>query len=393
VGLLPAALQSMMRPDPLVVLKRALAWMIGVAALTLIMASGAASRLDNTFYDLHMRHWSYRTSDAVVIVAIDAKSLSKLGNWPWPRAVHAHLLDRLTDAGVRGIGIDLTMAEPDITHPENDRALAQAIRRNGHVAMPVFAEAAELGGTLEEMLPTPKLAREATSFGHVDAAKDDDGVIRGAYVKAGLGRPYWPALGLAVYDMDRKTQVSLPSSLHNPEPEVESPYQWMRDDYVLLHFAGPAGSFDQVSYVDLLEGHVPVALLKGRWVLIGATASGLGDLLETPASGGDERMPGVEYQANLLESIKNAGTLVPLNFTSQFLIGAALLVLPLLLYGLPGFRHVWPVAAVSLLAFFALSIALLRSAGLWWPPVGCAMVVAIGLAAVSTLHKLKKRAD
>ncbi|MDQ0008248.1 CHASE2 domain-containing sensor protein [Luteibacter jiangsuensis] len=380
-----------MRTDPLVVLGRVLTWMIGVASLTLIMASGAATRLDNTFYDLHMRHWSYRTSDAVVIVAVDAKSLSRLGNWPWPRAVHARLLDRLTDAGVRGVGIDITMAEPDINHPENDRAFAQAIRRNGHVAMPVFAEAAELGGTLEEMLPTQEIASEASAFGHVDAAKDDDGVIRGAYLKAGLGRPYWPALALAVYGMDRKTQKPVLPSLHRPDTDMESPYQWMRDDYVLLHFAGPAGSFDQVSYVDLLEGHVSPALLNGRWVFVGATASGLGDLLDTSASGGEERMPGVEYQANLLESIENASTLTPLNFTNQLVIGATLLTLPLLLYGLPGFRQMWTIALVALLACFGTSIALLRMEGWWWPPLACVMVMTAGLGGFSALRKLKDR--
>ncbi|SFS00894.1 sensor domain CHASE2-containing protein [Dyella sp. OK004] len=378
----------MMHLDPLRILGRALAWMIGVALLTLVLASGMAARLDNAFYDLHMRYWPYQTSDAVTIVAIDPKSLSKLGNWPWPRTVHAQLLDRLTAADVRGVGVDITMADPDVNHPENDHTLAQAIRRNGHVIMPVFAEATELGGTLEEMLPTPEIASAAAGFGHVDAAKDDDGVIRGAYLKAGLGHPQWSALALAVYEIGQKTMEPALPSLHRPDPGAESPYEWMRDDYVMLHFAGPVGSFEQVSYIDVLEGQVPAARLKGRWVLIGATAAGLGDLLDTSASGGGERMPGVEYQANLLESIKNASILTPLNFTSQFLLGAALLVLPMLLYGLPGLRRVWPVALISLCVSFAMSIGLLRWTGWWWPPVDSVMVIVVGAVVVSGLQRI-----
>lgn len=378
----------MKRPDPIALLARVLSWMIGVAALTLILASGLAMRLDNAFYDLHMRSWTYRPGNAVAIVAIDPKSLSSLGNWPWPRAVHAQLLDRLSEAGVRAVGMDVTMAEPDLRHPENDQALAAAMRRNAHVVMPVFPEAAELGGTLEEMLPTPVIASAAATFGHVDAAKDDDGVVRGAYLKAGLGSAYWSALAVAVHDLGSgQTSALEPASLHRSAAEQGSPYQWIRDDYVMLHFAGPAGSFDQVSYVDVLEGHVPATLLKNRWVLIGATAAGLGDLLDTSASGGSERMPGVEYQANLLESVSNGTTLAPLNLTGQLAIGAAVLALPFLLYGLPGLRRTWPVALLALTVCFATSIGLLRGAGLWWPPIGCVAVIGAGAGA----HVLVKR--
>ncbi|WNL44733.1 CHASE2 domain-containing protein [Dyella sp. BiH032] len=372
-------------------LGRVLGWMIGVAVLTLVLASGVAMRLDNAFYDTHMRHWDYRPGDAVVIVAIDPKSLAAVGNWPWPRAVHARLLDRLTEAGVRAVGMDITMAEPDLRHPENDEALADAMRRNGRVVMPVFPEAAELGGTLEEMLPTPELAGAAAAFGHVDAAKDDDGVVRGAYLKAGLGSPYWSALAVAVRDLgQRSAGEHEPLSLRRSVQEGASPYQWLRDDYVMLHFAGPAGSFDQVSYVDVLEGRTPASLLKNRWVLIGATAAGLGDLLDTSASGGNERMPGVEYQANLLESVQDKNTLVPLNFSGQLMIGAAVLALPFLLYGWPGLRSAKVVALVTAMACLLLSVTLLREAGWWWPPTACLAVILAGTVLMSLIEGVRR---
>ena len=66
----------------------------------------------------------------------------------------------------------------------------------------------------------------------------------------------------------------------------------MRDNYVLLRYAGPTGTFGTLSYIDVLNGRVPANLLKDRWVLVGATAKGLGDILQTP----DSPMPGVEYQ-------------------------------------------------------------------------------------------------
>lgn len=51
--------------------------------------------------------------EETVIVAIDEKSLSELGRWPWRRTVMADLIDRLDAYGVRAIGFDVVFAEPD----------------------------------------------------------------------------------------------------------------------------------------------------------------------------------------------------------------------------------------------------------------------------------------
>src|ERR1700754_1336891 len=105
--------------------------MVAVGLLTLLLASGVTTRWDDALYDFHMRHWQYTPSDDVVIVAIDPKSLDALGSWPWPRSIHARLMERLTDPGVSAIGMNVTIAETDTSHPENDRLLAQAIRKHG----------------------------------------------------------------------------------------------------------------------------------------------------------------------------------------------------------------------------------------------------------------------
>jgi adenylate cyclase len=48
-----------------------------------------------------------------VIVAIDEKSLSELGRWPWPRTVMARLLEQLKAYGARVVGLDVIFSEPD----------------------------------------------------------------------------------------------------------------------------------------------------------------------------------------------------------------------------------------------------------------------------------------
>lgn len=53
------------------------------------------------------------TGGEIVIAAVDEKSLSELGRWPWPRSTHAELVDRLKEYGAKAVGFDIVFAEPD----------------------------------------------------------------------------------------------------------------------------------------------------------------------------------------------------------------------------------------------------------------------------------------
>src|SRR5690606_14721612 len=76
--------------------------------------------------------------DDILIVAIDEPSLAALGRWPWRRTVHAALLNRLGQAGVRGVGLDVILSEPDTEHPQDDALLAEAMRGNVPVVLPLI---------------------------------------------------------------------------------------------------------------------------------------------------------------------------------------------------------------------------------------------------------------
>lgn len=365
-------------------LVRGMLWMAGVGLLMLLIVSGVTVPLDNALYDLNARFWRYTPDDQIVIIAIDSKSLDEIGRFPWPRSVHAQLIDRLTADGVRGIGMDVAMPTPS-NDPANDEQIAAAIRRNGKVVLPVFAEAVTLGGPLQEALPVSGIAQSVAAIGQVDVAKDNDERVRGAYLKAGLGSPYWPSLALALLQVGHAAPATLPG-LHDPVRNDASPYVWMRDDYVLLRYAGPNGTFGRLSYVDVLDNRVPVRLLKNRWVLIGATAEGLGDILQTPQS----PMPGVEYQANVMESLERGMLATPLDFLHQFGLAAAMLAVPLLLYGLPRIGRNWPLLLTSIALVLAASIILLRGYYLWWPPASCLAVIGAEFVAWQLLMRHRR---
>ena len=367
-------------------LVRSMMWMAATGLLVLLLLSGVTTPVDNAIYDLHAHVWRYTPDNDVVIVAIDAKSLDAVGRFPWPRSVYAQMIDRLTADGVRGIGMDVTMSTPESDHPHNDQLLADAMHRNGKVVMPVFAEAVALGGALQEALPVPPIAQNVAALGQVDVAKDSDEIVRGAYLKAGLGSAYWPSLALALQQLDHTAPAALPG-LRDPLDNDASPYLWMRDNYVLLRYAGRNGTFGRLSFTDVLDGNVPTSLLKERWVLIGATAEGLGDILQTP----DSPMPGVEYQANVLESLHHGLLVTPLNFLAQLMVASAVLVIPLLLYGLPGLRRNWQLLLLSVLVALTLCIVLLRVFYLWWPPTACLSIIGIAFLAWSVFVREPSR--
>lgn len=245
---------------------RLLAALAATLVATALLATGWTWRLDTWIYDLLLNQWRRDPGTSTVIVAVDDKSIEELGRWPWPRRVHAALLDRLTEVGVRGVAMDLVLADPDTHDPEGDGMLARAIARNRRVVMPVLPEASRPGGTLIEVLPLPAITDAAAGLGHTDVAVDRDGVSRGVYLEAGLGSPHWPTLALALLQLDRSRTREAAGGLRNGHAEEDSPYVWVRDHFVRIPFAGPAGTFGRISFVDALRNDAALELLRDRWV-------------------------------------------------------------------------------------------------------------------------------
>ena len=78
--------------------------------------------------DLQFRLRGYREPHPdVVVVAVDEKSVQALGRWPWPRQVIANAIDRLREAGVASVGLDMTFTD-EVTD-ERAQAYAEAVAK------------------------------------------------------------------------------------------------------------------------------------------------------------------------------------------------------------------------------------------------------------------------
>ena len=111
---------------------------------------------------------------------------STLGRWPWRRAIHAALLDRLQ--GARAVGLDVIFAEPDTINPNDDAILADSLRRNGRAVLPVVLDRLDHPGSMS--LPIRRWPRPRRA-GFINARIDADGVVRESVLRVHYDGDWW----------------------------------------------------------------------------------------------------------------------------------------------------------------------------------------------------------
>ena len=287
-------------------LTRRLPWLLlawGLVALVSVLTLWRPlPRLDRILQDRAHLQMPDAPSDAIVIVAIDERSLQALGRWPWRRSLHAELLRRIDAQAPRCVGVNMLLSEPDLLHPQDDVALASAIASSGCIVLPT---ARQLRDPLPpaELLPLPQFESGASAIGHVHLSTDDDGVARRVYMREGFEGRLWPHFTLA---LEQAAQARAAGTAGVPRAQLQArPLDtsrgngpWLREDHEVLLFNGNPTAYKTVSYIDVLRGLVPADQFRQRYVLIGATAAGLGDQISTP----NGLIAGVQIFANLLQA-------------------------------------------------------------------------------------------
>ena len=77
-------------------------WFLGVTVALvvclLLWGTDLIKSLERKAYDLGVRASTRTPSERVAVIAIDETSIANIGRWPWPRDVHAQLVDKLAAA-------------------------------------------------------------------------------------------------------------------------------------------------------------------------------------------------------------------------------------------------------------------------------------------------------
>lgn len=342
--------------------QRRLEWsFLAVALLGLVAwlsTSSSLDRVNHLVQDAGLRLISRPAHPDIVIVAIDDRSIAAIGRWPWRRALHAELISRVSAQDPRAIGVDVLFSEEELDYPEDDVLLADAMARSGRVVLPMLQRSHGSASHMAD-LPLPALAQAAARLGHVHVAPDTDGVVRSLYLQEGPAQAPRPHFSVAMQCVAEPSGAFCrPAS---PLPAAQPAGPWERTDRALIPYAGPPGHFTTYSYIDVLRGRVPADAFRHKYVLVGAAASGLGDMFATPVSEQSRLMPGVEVVAHVLDGRLSGVRIQPaapaLN-TLFNLIPVAGALLVLLLAG--------PFVALLSSAALAIATLLLSVALPWW---------------------------
>lgn len=347
-----------------------------VATLAVILHQGDwLWRWDRVFYDNQLRFWSRPAPEDIVIVAIDEQSLRELGGWPWDRLVHARLIEILHQAGAKTIGFDVIFSEPSTM--QADLALATAIKQHQRTILPVVIEQIRRGGQFIETLPISTFANAAAALGHAHVDIDRDGIVRSVFLKEGLGSAYWNHLSIEILKQSGTELDLYVTGQHSPFTQPGSPLKWRRNFEILIPYSGPPNHFKRISYSQVLNENFAANAFKDKLVLVGATASGLGDVLPTPMSANNEPMPGVEIHANIIDALRSGWTIQPLAKHWALLLTAILVLLPAFIFTYFSPRLNLIVTLLLISATVAIDFLLLHLLHIWFPPAATLLCLAI----------------
>jgi adenylate cyclase len=346
-----------------------------VSAVTIWFATTSPARLlDGRILDLATTTAPAGAAPEVVIVAIDEPSFADLGlQWPWPRSVHARLIESLRAAGARTIGVDLVFAEP--SRPEEDAALAAVLG-------PDVVLAAD-----ETLIDTPEAAQlvrtePLTLFTDAGAAS---GLANMPIAPDGSVRemPPWP-------DSFAVRVLAAAGREAGPAP-----------DGATIALAGPARTYRTVSYYQALEASalLPPDIVRDRIVLVGLSLqtaptvdAGGADAFSTAWTTRTGRLTsGVELHANVIGNLL-AGTFVrpvPAWLTALVTVAAALAAGALVLHDTRPRTVVW--GALGLAGLAAATMAALVFARAWSPPATPAFAFLAVLSVQGVLDYARER--
>lgn len=295
----------------------------------------------------------------LVLVKIDDPSIQQIGRFPWSRQQYTELLNVLSKADPSVIAFDLVFSE---SSPE-DAAFARAMNQYGRVVLAQANNGAEF-----RLSPVTSLEAAAIATGHILHTENSDGITRSVPTTV----QNVPTLGLATVQA---------YSLVREKIAVEH----LRDR-IWINWVSPVRHMPQYSFVDVIQGKVPVQALQDKIVLVGVTASAI-DPLVTPY---DRNPPasGVHLHATLINNLLQHNPLwqCPRTwFPFLLLIGGPGFSLFLSRYRYPTQVAIWLVAGM---AWVLVGVVAFR-ANIWLPMAMPLTLLTGTLVAVNVSQRLR----
>jgi serine/threonine-protein kinase len=428
-------------------------WFLGLVVATavfLLSATDLVRSLERKAYDLGVRASTREPSGDIAVIAIDDPSIANIGRWPWPRDVHARLIESLRAAQAKVIAYTVFFSEPQIDpglpyitrlrelfgllSPQGqeqlaemdavlseadaalntDRKLAESVGTAGNVVLPLLFRLGEPLGrpdrdlpdyvrhnalplSTDGPLPVPaanldipvldELGRNAAALGHLNSPPDVDGAIRTEPLVLAYFDQFYPSLSLQIAARFRNLgpadvsarlgeSVSLGRLNIRTDPALQMYTYFYKDQE-----SRPAFALD--SFFDVYSGKIPAEKYRGKIVLIGATAAGVGSFFVTPVS---PAMSAVLMQAHAVSSILQEHFFVAPVWGTWVSLAAFLLVALYIILLLPRLKAGTGAAAtaVLLLVLLAAHFGLMITQLMWIQLMSAVVLLLIGHLTLTT---------
>ena len=303
-------------------------------------------------FDVYQKIFSEKKETDVVIVDIDEKSLGKFGQFPWNRNVFAKILDELNNSDPKAIGFDIFFTEKDKQSPDaiiksynlipSDVSELQNLKGPDQVFSEKLKESKSVIAVLGSNVPShsnydrkakarflskggdPKnfsysyphsigsleiLEKNVKGLGSISFLDQLDGIIRSLPMIVRFDNKLYPTMGLEMVRVGSK-QKNIYIELNELGIQRVSarPHKIKTDPNGIIWIKYKKSSKSQyISASEVYDGNFEKNLFNNKYVLIGASAQGLFDLVKIPLG---ITVPGVEVHANVIENILDQSYLI-----------------------------------------------------------------------------------
>ena len=324
---------------------------IGICFILFIEYLGFFNGLNDYLYDLSFRiRGPLDHNQNIVIAAIDEKTLKHLGMWPLQRLYYAKLLDAVKRA--KAVGFDIIMAEPS----QDDDLLNDAMKRYGRVILPVY-----IGENLKVSYPSATLSPYKT--GHIHIEQGIDGVARTVFHTLRIHDDSFSSFSAALFESARDEEL-----YQDDHDKTKQSDTIIQSNPMHINYYGPTGTFQHISFYDIITGAYPLSHYADKIILVGITTPGLEARMLTPFTEERNRMSGVEVHAHILNTLFDQNDI---RLVSTFIRWTASILLSILFFILflrTDGRKAMLIWIAGLLILSAFIFTLFSSQDIWYSP-------------------------
>ena len=333
------------------------------------------------------------STNNIIIVDIDEKSIEKIGQFPWRRDVYSKILDNLKLAETSVIAFDIFFSEEDTQNPtkifeefnlssqdilNSDQLFLDSINSN-NVILPLIGATREIKknkfspkaniitkgenplkylynfqGYISSL---DKFNNSAKGLGSISIIDSQDGILRYVPLILNIDNKIIPSLSLEAVRLHNKEKSYLIQTDESGIQLIQTRTTNFNTNENGLNFVKfkkiPKNTY--ISASDIFENNFDQEILKNKIVLIGSSAQGVFDLVKIPTG---EIIPGVQVHANIIENILSKDFL-KINYLTKITENIVLLISLLVVLIIANyFKPIYSILnyAILLLILFLISI-------------------------------------